>query len=79
MYKHIGIYAYRLDTLREYLALPQSELEKTEKLEQLRALENGIPIDVVAVDTRGKTVCSIDRPEDVKRVEEIIRKEGELF
>lgn len=46
-YKHIGVYAYRRDFLRQFAKLPQTELEKREKLEQLRVLENGFKILVV--------------------------------
>ena len=56
--KHLGFYAYRRDFLARFASLPATELEKTEKLEQLRALENGFsirvapsPVDSVAVDT----------------------------
>jgi 3-deoxy-manno-octulosonate cytidylyltransferase (CMP-KDO synthetase) len=47
-------------------------------LEQLRALENGMPIRVVEVDYRGRTHWSVDTPEDISHVEEIINREGEL-
>jgi 3-deoxy-manno-octulosonate cytidylyltransferase (CMP-KDO synthetase) len=71
-HKHIGIYAYRKDFLLKFVTLPQSELEKTEKLEQLRALEHGFQIRVwvTPFDSIG-----VDRPEDVELVEEILRKE----
>lgn len=71
-HKHIGIYAYRRDFLLKFVTLPQSLLEKTEKLEQLRALENGFGIRVWVTphDSIG-----VDRPEDVELVEEILRKE----
>lgn len=64
-YGHIGMYAYRRGTLARFTALPQSSLERRESLEQLRLLENGIPIRVVLVErgTRG-----VDRPEDVAAV-----------
>jgi len=78
IYKHIGIYAFRFDTLEQYIALSPSALEEAEKLEQLRALENGIPIDMVPVELKGRTAWSVDNPEDVKIVEDIIKKEGEL-
>jgi 3-deoxy-manno-octulosonate cytidylyltransferase (CMP-KDO synthetase) len=70
-YKHIGIYAYRREFLLNFVALPQSALEQTEKLEQLRALENGFAIRVWVTphDSIG-----VDRPEDVALVEEILRK-----
>ncbi|MCG3148157.1 MAG: 8-amino-3,8-dideoxy-manno-octulosonate cytidylyltransferase [Verrucomicrobiae bacterium] len=71
-HKHIGIYAYRKDFLLTFVTLPQSALEQTEKLEQLRALENGfgIRVWVTPYDSIG-----VDRPEDVELVEEILRKE----
>lgn len=77
-YKHIGIYAYRPDTLKQFVELPPSSLENSEKLEQLRALENGIAIKVALVDSAGRSLASIDTPQDVDRVEEIIAREGEL-
>ncbi len=50
-----------------------------EKLEHLRALENGIRIKCVEVDLQGRTMASVDSPEDVSYVEELIAKEGELL
>ncbi len=79
VYKHIGIYAYAYKTLTEYLTLEPGVFEVTEGLEQLRALENGIPIDVVHVDFQGRTAWSVDNPEDVEAVEKIIATEGELL
>ena len=79
IYKHIGIYAYRIDTLKRFTELEVSRLESIEKLEQLRALENGIPIKVVVCDLKGRTLASVDNPEDVAEVEAIINSEGELF
>lgn len=79
LYRHIGLYAYTKETLEQYLQLAPSPLEKTEGLEQLRALENCIPIRVVPVDYRGRTHWSVDSPEDVDKVEEIIAAQGELF
>jgi 3-deoxy-manno-octulosonate cytidylyltransferase (CMP-KDO synthetase) len=78
IFQHIGVYAYRRDALRRYVELPMGPLEGVEQLEQLRALENGISIRVVDVTLRGRTIWSIDNPEDVSRVEQIIRVEGEL-
>jgi 3-deoxy-manno-octulosonate cytidylyltransferase (CMP-KDO synthetase) len=52
--------------------------EEVEQLEQLRAIENGMPIRVVQVSLQGRTMWSVDNPQDVARVEEIIRAEGEL-
>lgn len=78
VYRHIGLYAYRSETLQHLSRLPEGLLERSEKLEQLRALENGIPIRVVPVDYRGRTHGSVDRPEDVAVVEAAIEREGEL-
>jgi 3-deoxy-manno-octulosonate cytidylyltransferase (CMP-KDO synthetase) len=78
IYRHIGLYGYRCAALEKYAALEPTPLESMEGLEQLRALENGIPIRVVPVDYRERTHWSIDNPEDVAKVEEIIRREGEL-
>lgn len=69
-YKHIGIYAYRTGFLRKFVALPQGRLEKMECLEQLRALENGIPIKVILVSGRSPEV---DIPDDVEAAEEALR------
>ena len=67
--KHLGIYGYRRDTLLRLVKFPVSPLENAEKLEQLRALENGIPIAVVKVDYDS---VGVDVPADVKRVERML-------
>jgi len=67
--KHLGIYGYRRETLLRLVKFPVSPLEAAEKLEQLRALENGIQIAVVTVDYDS---VGVDVPEDVKRVEKIL-------
>ncbi len=64
-YHHIGIYAYRREALKNFVALPESSLEKREKLEQLRALEAGMRIDVSLVDTFPD---GVDTPADLERV-----------
>jgi 3-deoxy-manno-octulosonate cytidylyltransferase (CMP-KDO synthetase) len=79
IFQHIGVYAYTFEGLQQYVQLPMGPLESVEQLEQLRALEHGVPIRVVDVDMRGRTTWSIDNPQDVARVEEIIRAEGELL
>ena len=79
VFKHVGMYGYHYDALKEFVSLPQSPLEKVESLEQLRMLENGIKIKVVVVDSKGRTMWSVDSPEDVIKVEGIIAKEGELL
>lgn len=78
LYRHIGLYAYRYATLKKYAALPSTPLETLEGLEQLRLLENDVAIRVVMVDYKGRTHASVDSPDDVKCVELIIEKEGEL-
>lgn len=65
VWHHIGIYAYRRAALDRFVALPQSPLEQREKLEQLRALENGMRIDAAIVDT---VPFGVDTPEDLERV-----------
>jgi 3-deoxy-manno-octulosonate cytidylyltransferase (CMP-KDO synthetase) len=77
-YRHIGLYGFRYSTLEKYINLPQSPLELTEGLEQLRALENGIPIRIVIVDYQGRTHWAVDSHEDILMVENIISAEGEL-
>jgi 3-deoxy-manno-octulosonate cytidylyltransferase (CMP-KDO synthetase) len=79
IYRHIGLYAYRYDVLTRYVNLEPTPLEICEGLEQLRALENGIPIQVVEVDYKGRTHWSVDSPEDAKMAEQIILREGELL
>ena len=71
--KHLGIYGYRRETLLRLVKFPVSPLENAEKLEQLRALENGIPMAVVKVDYDS---VGVDVPEDVQRVETILRNHG---
>lgn len=71
--KHLGIYGYRRETLLKLVKFPVSPLESVEKLEQLRALENGIQIAVVKVDYDS---VGVDLPEDVERVERILTTDG---
>jgi len=78
VYRHVGIYGYRTETLETLCALPEGPLERAEQLEQLRAVENGIPIRVIVVDYRGRTHWAVDTPEDVAAVTRIIAREGEL-
>lgn len=70
-FKHIGLYAYRRDTLLQLAALPQSELEKTEKLEQLRALDNGITIKMLEVKS---APIGIDTIKDYQQALKIIKQ-----
>ena len=68
--KHLGLYAYRRDVLRQITQLPQSPLEMAESLEQLRWLENGYRIRVGLTDVE---TVGIDTPEDLRRAEEFIK------
>jgi 3-deoxy-manno-octulosonate cytidylyltransferase (CMP-KDO synthetase) len=69
--KHLGIYGYRRETLLRLVKFPASPLENAEKLEQLRALENGIEIAVVRVEHES---VGVDAPEDVEWVERYVKK-----
>jgi 3-deoxy-manno-octulosonate cytidylyltransferase (CMP-KDO synthetase) len=68
-YHHIGLYAYRRAALARYVALPASPLETREKLEQLRALEAGMRIDVALVDT---IPLGVDTPADLERARALL-------
>ena len=74
VYQHIGFYVYRRDFIMEYAKMPPAPLEQTESLEQLRALENGIRIDMIETKYQG---IGVDAPEDVARIEwELSRRDG---
>ena len=68
-YRHIGVYAYLTDCLQKFVSLKQGKLEQIEKLEQLRALENGIPIKMVETSYQG---IGIDTPADLETVEKML-------
>ena len=67
---HIGLYAFRLTCLKRFVNWQPSPLERAERLEQLRLLENDVPIQVVLTDRFSR---SVDRPEDVERICESLR------
>jgi 3-deoxy-manno-octulosonate cytidylyltransferase (CMP-KDO synthetase) len=69
LYHHIGIYAYRRFALERFVSMPPSVLEKREKLEQLRALEGGMRIDVAVVDT---VPLGVDTPADLDRARKLL-------
>jgi 3-deoxy-manno-octulosonate cytidylyltransferase (CMP-KDO synthetase) len=75
LFKHLGFYAYRKAALDRFCAWPESELERTERLEQLRFLDNGIAIHVA--ETPYDTV-GVDTEEDFQRVEAMLRKSKSL-
>ena len=69
LYQHIGVYAYRRTALEAFVALPPSTLEKREKLEQLRALEAGMRVDVTLIDS---APMDVNTPEDLERVRKVL-------
>lgn len=70
-YQHVGIYGYQRDFLLNFEKLNPSRLEKTEKLEQLRALENGIRIKMIEIPF---ATLSVDTPHDIIKVEDFLKK-----
>lgn len=70
LYHHIGIYAYRREALKRFIGLAPSPLERREKLEQLRALEAGMRIDVEVVDT---VPLGVDTPADLERARSLLK------
>lgn len=70
-YQHVGIYAYKAEVLRRIAALPPSKLEMAESLEQLRWLENGLPIRMAVTNLMN---VSIDTPSDLDKVERLTMK-----
>ena len=76
VFHHVGCYAYRPDALRRYAELPEGPLERREGLEQLRFLENGIPVRCVEVDAKGRAFWELNNPSDIPLIEEIMAREG---
>ncbi len=73
-HQHIGLYSYRTPALRSFVKLKESRLEKAEKLEQLRAMENGMTLGAIIVN---ETLIGVDTPEDIHRIEGVLSgKEG---
>ena len=70
-YHHIGLYVYKRAALEKFVGLPQSENEKRERLEQLRALDNGMKIGVIKTDT---VPLGVDTPEDLEKARKILSK-----
>jgi 3-deoxy-manno-octulosonate cytidylyltransferase (CMP-KDO synthetase) len=71
LYHHIGLYAYRRAALARFVALPPSPLERRERLEQLRALEAGMRVDVAIV---ASVPLGVDTPEDLERAREMLAR-----
>ena len=70
-YHHIGLYAYRRATLEKFVTMPQSDNEKRERLEQLRALDNGMRIDIAIVDA---VPLGVDTPEDLEKARAMLAR-----
>lgn len=80
VYRHIGLYGYSYDVLKQFKTLNEGFFEKLEGLEQLRLLEHGYQIRCVPVDFGGRANMSgVDSPQDVARAEALISKHGELL
>jgi len=73
VFHHVGVYAYRPAALAAYSGWPEGRLEAWEGLEQLRFMENGIPVQCVEVDARGRAFWELNNPVDVERIEAILR------
>jgi len=74
VYEHVGLYVYRKDFLLKISKLPQTYLEKIEMLEQLRVMEKGYKIKVVETKSKHAAGVSVDTPEDLAKVERLIRE-----
>ena len=74
LFRHIGVYVYRKNFLLQFLEWPEGVLEKVEKLEQLRIVERGFPIHVVLAESLSP---GVDTPEDLPKVEELIKQRGQ--
>ncbi len=72
VFHHVGVYAYRPEALLAYGSWPVGPLERFEGLEQLRFLENGMPIRCVEVDGKGRVFWELNNPVDVARIESVI-------
>lgn len=72
VYHHVGVYAYRPSALASYVSWEEGPLEKLEGLEQLRFLENGVPVRCVEVDARGQVFWELNNPADIERIEEVL-------
>jgi 3-deoxy-manno-octulosonate cytidylyltransferase (CMP-KDO synthetase) len=76
VFHHVGVYAYRPWALEKYLAWPIGPLETLEGLEQLRFMENGMPVRCVEVDGRGRAFWELNNPEDIPRIERKLAEMG---
>lgn len=73
VFHHVGVYAYRPAALAAYIGLPPGPLELLEGLEQLRFVENGVPVACVEVEARGRVFWELNNPADIARIEAALR------
>ena len=76
VYHHVGVYGYRAEALRHYASWDEGALERAEGLEQLRFVENGMPVTCVEVEARGRVFWELNNPVDVERIERVLAREG---
>ncbi len=76
VFHHVGLYAYRAETLRRYKAWPVGPLERIEGLEQLRFLENGVDVRCVEVEAKDRVFWEVNNPVDITRVEKALAEMG---
>ncbi len=76
VFHHVGVYAYRPEALNDYMSWAPGQAEELEGLEQLRFLENGCPVKCVEVDGKGRAFWELNNPEDVDRIEKILKELG---
>lgn len=76
VFHHVGVYAYRPAALAAYVGWEPGPLETLEGLEQLRFLENGVPVLCVEVEARGRAFWELNNPEDVPRIEAMLSRMG---
>jgi 3-deoxy-manno-octulosonate cytidylyltransferase (CMP-KDO synthetase) len=76
VFHHVGVYAYRPGPLAAYAGWPVGPLETWEGLEQLRFLENGVPVHCVEVAAEGRAFWELNNPTDIPRIEAILRQLG---
>jgi 3-deoxy-manno-octulosonate cytidylyltransferase (CMP-KDO synthetase) len=73
VFHHVGLYAYRPEALARYITWAPGRLERLEGLEQLRFLENGVPVLCVEVEGRGRVFWELNNPADVPRIERVLK------
>ena len=76
VWHHVGVYAYTPEALRAYSGWTEGPLERAEGLEQLRFVENGVPVTCVPVEGRGRVFWELNNPVDVARIEAVLKQEG---